>query len=421
MASPLLTWPVVRQAVAERCRPREAPEGWNPFGVPAGLVGWVELLDELGMGAGPRDHDDAALGAALSQIGHDLRLVEATGRWTITRAPRRTPSSYVPGDALALRTLYGMDLMMDADPVEVAAVGDSGIKLRRDALPVAHALVEAEAYWLPPGSEEAVLASEAPPADQLASARLRRPVVVVWLAHPAEIPPGAAPAGLLDDMVADVGQFGTEELQMPAPLLSAATMLDSLVDDPRKAQLEGLMLFADADGVLGDGLAWLVQVPSVVDRAPLRGVVLGRRSQAGWRAVAEMLAAIVAWGDWKLPPSIPVAAEPGRADLRRLRQGSTRRLEEAGALAGVRVLDARRRAPARSEEASGTHASPIPHPRRGYWRNQPVGPRDDGRRELRWIPPTWVNAGGRRPPLRVYRLPAAPKPAGAAAGSMGPG
>ncbi len=169
------------------------------------------------------------------------------------------------------------------------------------------------------------------------------------------------------------------------------------------------MLFADADGVLGDGLAWLVQVPSVVDQTPLRGVVLGRRSHAGWRAVAEMLAAIVAWGDWTQPSSIPIAAEPGRADLRRLRQGSTRRLEEAGALAGVRVLDARRRASARSETPAGTHASPIPHPRRGYWRNQPVGPRDDGRREPRWIPPTWVNAGGPRPSLRVYRLPAAPR------------
>ena len=48
-----------------------------------------------------------------------------------------------------------------------------------------------------------------------------------------------------------------------------------------------------------------------------------------------------------------------------------------------------------------------PHPRRGYWRNQRVDPADDGRREPRWIPPTWSTpaASGRRFASTGCRLP----------------
>lgn len=411
VADPLETWAAVRRAVAERCGPRAVASGWNPMGVPAGLGAWLELLDELGLGAGPWEFGNQVVADALSALVPDCQLAEATGRWTLTRAPRREPASYVPGDVVALRSLYAMHLLLDPDRAKVFARDPTrAITLCHDAVPTVRALVEAEAYWLPAGSEEAVLASEPPSPDQLAAIRLRRQRSVVWLAHPAEVPAGVTPAGLLVDLQADVNRFDTTELQVPMPVISAVTMLDGLAENPRTARLEGMVLFADDDGALADGLAWLVQVPSIIDGVAERGIVLGRRSLADWRAVAEMMSAIVAWGDWTEPGSIPMPARPGRDDLRRLRHGSTRRLEESGALAGVRVLDARRRAPSRHDEANGTHASPIPHPRRGYWRNQPVGPRDDGRREPRWIPPTWVNAAGaQRGPVRVYRLPAAPR------------
>lgn len=378
------------------------------MGVPAGLAAWVELADELGVGAGPGDFGAKEVGAVLEGVARDEQLAEATGRWTLTRAPRRQPSSYVPGDVLALRSLYAADLVLDPGIGPRTSDDLSRISVRYDGLPLARVLAEAETYWLPAGAEEAVLTSEPPPADRLGEIRLRRPYTVVWLAHPAEISTPAL-SELLVDLQADMDLFATTELQAPAPLVSTVTMLDGLAEGPRTARLEGMVLFADAEGAMTDGVAWLVRVPPVIEGLADRGIVLGRRSLAGWRSVADMVTAIVAWGDWTEPASLPMPRRLERADLRRLRQGATRRLEESGALAGVRVLDARHRATTRSGEGSGTHASPIPHPRRGYWRNQPVGPREDGRREPRWIPPTWVNADGPgRGPVRVYRLPPPP-------------
>lgn len=45
-----------------------------------------------------------------------------------------------------------------------------------------------------------------------------------------------------------------------------------------------------------------------------------------------------------------------------------------------------------TSNGTGTHASPRMHWRRGYWRNQAIGPRNEKQYKLRWIEPTLVNA-----------------------------
>lgn len=44
----------------------------------------------------------------------------------------------------------------------------------------------------------------------------------------------------------------------------------------------------------------------------------------------------------------------------------------------------------RSGSAGGAHASPSMHWRSGHWRNQPIGPREEGGRKLIWIEPILV-------------------------------
>lgn len=55
------------------------------------------------------------------------------------------------------------------------------------------------------------------------------------------------------------------------------------------------------------------------------------------------------------------------------------------------------------------HASPITHRRRGHWRRQRVGPREDWYYERRLIAPIIVNPGGPSDDrLTIYRLPPPP-------------
>ncbi len=152
--TPLTTWPAIRRAVRERCSVRDAGGEWNPMGVPAGLAAWVELADELGVGGGRADFDEKEIGAALEGVARDGQLAEATGRWTLSRAPRRQPSSYLPGDVLARRSMYATDLMLDPEIGPRPGDDLTRIKVRYDGLPLARVLAEAETYWLPAGAEE---------------------------------------------------------------------------------------------------------------------------------------------------------------------------------------------------------------------------------------------------------------------------
>ena len=136
-------------------------------------------------------------------------------------------------------------------------------------------------------------------------------------------------------------------------------------------------------------------------------MLFGRTSDADWVAVVEVIAAVVVWGDWPAPERLaPIAWDAGRTSRRQMRKGRTRIVEEAGGLSNVVVLDARRRAPAGDASGVGSHPSPITHLRHGHFRRVPVGPREQQRHKVRWIPPTVVNPPGPgRETIRIYRLP----------------
>ena len=177
---------------------------------------------------------------------------------------------------------------------------------------------------------------------------------------------------------------------------------------PHECVVEGVMLTAGVDGRLTDGIGWMICTPPA-EGSGLDGryVVLGRRSDAGWSNVIDLLASIICWGDWTAPEPLTLDLTADRSARRQIRKGKMCRLEEAGGLAGVLILDAARRSPTRPRDDAGTHASPITHVRSGHFKRVPVGPREEQRREVRWISPTIVNpdgAGTRQ--VRVYRLPA---------------
>jgi hypothetical protein len=383
----------------------------NPFGVAATAAGWERAMGELTGVVGSGPVDQARIKRLLDRIERDVLIAEATGRWRYPRveAPsvRREPTRLVPGDVLMLRALTAGSAVVHATEMDFDATGhavgaDPRVELINDVVPPAELLYDAEAYWLPPGAEVAVLESERPPPG---SVTLPHGSATVWFAQPIEVPAvPLVPSGLVDE-------FLSADRAVPL-LISSLAILRRLEDrldvDDVVAYVEGVVLPADPDGVPLDVVVWLLRIDS---REPggdsTRQLVIAHRSFADWRAPLDLLTAIVAWGDWRAPSDrLDLGAVPTRDELRRLRYGRSRRAEEAGAVVGVRVLDPRRRPSSRPRRpAAGTHASPVTHMRAGHWQRYRHGPQDDWHYETHWLPPVLVNPTGRSEMLRVYRLP----------------
>jgi hypothetical protein len=371
----------------------KAAGGGNAFGVPTSLDDWLELI---GLAVGASATGDAEAGETAGQVVRRIQMAEATGRWRISSVNGyRQPRRYVPGDVVALQALVALGVMAEAD--------EGHTSIRTEQVGVARLALASQAYWLPAGVEAALLSSEPPGKDDLATLRLPHQASAVWFAQPARVSEGPGLAPSLDSVLAEALQRGVQTHF--ETLWEGVELVNRVARDP-EAEIEGVVLLADEDGRPRDEVAWVVRVAPEPPARWQRGIVLGRRSAAGWHGVLELLSAIVGWGDWRPPPAIrDWAEEPSRSQLRQLRFGATKRAEEQGALAGVRVLDAHRRRPAAVGEGV-PHASPVTHLRRGHWRRQPVGPRDAGGRELRFIAPIVVNPGGRTDEVvRVYRLP----------------
>lgn len=386
----------------------------NPLGVPTTFEDWRSLLDSVASYAPeewivPADWSRglaASIGPealtevpAVREANREINLMEATGRWRMSNRPFRQPPSFVPGDVLALRATATVH-------VALTAFKDGLVIARRDALPLASLVQSAQSYWLPASGVEAVLDSEAPPG--LEELVLPATASIVWFAEPVAPSLSLRPPEIAE-LTKSMWIPGTGTLRVEEPWYPLGKADQALVRadaNLEMARIEGVLLLADADLRPVDAVAWMVAAYDPDSPMPERTPVLARRSLAGWRPVLDMVSAIVAWGDWHPPADrLELDPAPTRDQLRRLRFGRTRRLEESGSLAGVEVLDTRRRAPsqARGEE---THASPITHFRRGHWQRYRHGPRDDWHYQTHWIPPMVVNPSGpgeRRP--RVYRLP----------------
>lgn len=109
----------------------------------------------------------------------------------------------------------------------------------------------------------------------------------------------------------------------------------------------------------------------------------------------------------RLLPSDPRSKQSRRA----LRDPSTRAPEVSGQAGGVRVLDAPKMhalaaEPSPNGTPAGTHASPLPHWRRGHVQRYRVGPRDNWSYEERQNQRQLVNRGGRPHRAATDRLPA---------------
>ncbi len=236
--------------------------------------------------------------------------------------------------------------------------------------------------------------------------RLPDAAVSVWW-PPMPIPLGdLRPADLVawhaERRVPDTDQIASYPADRLGPLAVAVTASASegRVSDRR---LLGVVLLADDDGRPRDEVIWVYAERGVwaVRTGWVIATVVGRRSQAEWWQMLEAVTAVVAWGDWVAEAPIVVR---NRAKARRLALAGV----HPERLGPVRVLDARHHATAgavRDASESELRGPVRTHLRRGHWRQQPVGPRAEGRREARWIAPTVVNPGGQPDDRPVaYRL-----------------
>ena len=376
----------------------------NPLGVPETEADWQFVVETVA-----RRSPVPPVGADLERVhvaflkglAKEMQLMEATGRWLFSRPPNRQPSEYVPGDVLGLRAKTVVDYV-------ICTPDQKGPAIRFDAVALGALLATAQPYWLPAAGVGAVLTSEPPP--DLNELRLPYPAATVWFAQPIQ-PGGAMRPESFDSIGWLWGgptdpEFAHDSAYLAARADNALVLADAAIE---RARIDGVLLLAEDDGQPIDLVAWVLSTPQPGLPTPKRTPIPARPSCAGWRGALDLLAAIVAWGDWH-PPAEPIelSPEPTRAEMRQLRFGRTRRLEEAGALARVLVLDTRRRAPEvpASRSQTGSHASPATHLRRAHWQRYRHGSPDDWHYERHWIPPVLINpqgTGAARP--RVYRLP----------------
>ena len=130
--------------------------------------------------------------------------------------------------------------------------------------------------------------------------------------------------------------------------------------------------------------------------AVARVLVPGSRSRSLLGPFLSNIDAAVCWAGWDptddSPPAVRVAR---RSHARPQRRKSPDR---------DRIIPIDQTRPSRYVD-SGVGSAISPHKRRGHWRRQRIGPRDNWEYEIRWIRPTMV--GGQiagDTPGRIYRL-----------------
>lgn len=356
----------------------------NPFGVPD-RDRWDDVvIPTLRAHAGPVRSTLAA------QAEGDM--VALTRAWP-TRWPEGLgpPWPLRPGDLL---------LMRGAAVAGTQALTASGLA---GAGVVPQVLLDALPFWLP-GQAAWGLAHtdvpsdpDAPDAEPWMTLRLPAPAVSVWWESRIDLDGVDPRPRWCHDMLADWTVDGASN-RVPTDVPAEVAGLVSIGDHPINGTVDdvapvGVVLLANPDtGVPSDVVVWVVacrMMGGPRDGAWLFTAIPGLRSLADQWQFLEAVTAVVAWGDW-IPDAPLVVAN--RSKLRRLRMAGI----DLSALGPVHVLDARRHTSLGEErgDAVGTHASPATHIRRGHFRRQRVGPRDELRSELRWIAPTIVNPGG---------------------------
>jgi len=322
------------------------------------------------------------------------------------------PAEFVPGDVAAVRVGAGKPILISgwrADPhgnrlrvlFELSDLLEQQLKAL-DLIDVTTAVP----YFIPTAAALGVLASHPP--DLQLQQQLRLPFERVFVLFGA-------------DLELDPSRYRWPA-DYPWQQLPRHTITYQMLQ--RGGYVSGMVLLADQDGRLRDDLLWILAAnpdptlppPANLDR--IRGVVRGWRSAADLAPLVTNIAAAIAWGAWQ-PPTTPLQL-PDTPDSRQwrkaIKRGTFRRREPRGDAIGVHVLDLERTTAHASQipashdpSTTSTRNSPIPHLRRGHFRQVRVGPRSDWHYQVRWIAPTLVRGdqpGTQR--LVVRRLPPPP-------------
>lgn len=356
----------------------------NPFGVPDPDE-WADLIIPV-----LRRHGGPVRATLTAEAVGDCDAVTAAWpkRWDVGLPP---PWPLRPGDLLMMRggTVGGTDSLNTSRLPGAGTVP----QLVLDAVP----------FWLPGDAAWGLAHTDVPDdpdSDDAApwlGLRLPAPEVSAWWS-PRITLDGIDPrprwvSPMLSEWMGPDGR-STVPVDTPAELAAVVTIGDhpanGTVDDVAPV---GIVLLSDPEtGRPSDVVVWIAacrMLGGPRDGGWLFAAIPGLRSRCDqWRFV-EAVTAVVAWGDWV--PDAPLLAR-NRGKLRRLQMAGI----DLSKLGPVRVLDARRRETLGDErtDPTSTHASPVTHIRRGHFRRQRVGPRGEGRSEVRWIQPTIVNPDG---------------------------
>lgn len=395
---------------------------------------WVNLialdgrvLDDLGVHGEPASDVDAvpaaarsrwhartideALAADVPELDRQRAIVRAAGR--ITNPWGVLPLFPRPADAVSLRYWHAMGsrgwwLRGVDEPNHYLVTGRDDL-LSRSAT-VACSMANAVPFYVPPGQVADFAGSEPIAGEDIQDLRLPYPEVLLIPADPLVLPATRDPDQLETQQLAalDVGlrrltarddepSIG-DVLLAPAPDYWNAPMNLGALLAVRGANVEAVLLLADADGRLADTFAWCLAIPSgVPDALTCRMTLPARRSMTRWRDEIDNLAALAAWADWHAPDNGPISP-PGAKAAQPL--GGSR--NHGGLLDAVRVLDVT--ATSGGVRTVSTGRTLRPHRRRGYWRRQHHGAGNQLLKMVR-IAPVLVNAGHGELLPQIYRLP----------------
>ena len=226
--------------------------------------------------------------------------------------------------------------------------------------------IAAERVWIPSARALHILESEEIPDEWLASLRLPFPIVTFILEHPFVIP--------------------KKDLKRIPLVADGPAWRQGMNDLTPGAAVYGVTCTADSDG------NWLPSIVVHVAKVQRRRVVDVLSVPGSTRSVVGGMA-------MKLGAAVaehrPVVASSHATARAKLEQTQAQQVH-------FRLIESSRRG--RKEQVGDK--GPAPHSRRGHWRRQRVGPRENWHYELRWIPPTWVGATHGFPADHIYVLPA---------------
>lgn len=337
----------------------------------------------------------------------DLDITNRTARWDVSKLDRM-----VPGDVSALRLTFtdGANRVLKNltdDPIDPSTKRFSNVTAGSQAglIEQARAIYKSVPFWMDAQFAYGVMASNPPSEEDIKTLRLPFDSVTIWFNKPMLIENPVLPPEE-DDVDLEEFFLTTDDDEWKEGIVSALTFLRN-----RVSWAVGVTLFS---GKNGSGICSVALFHLFTGEEGDK--VTGAASFPCWLTHATVaplvynLAAAIGWGEWKNPDDPPEclseAATP-KQQRKAWKKSVVRKAQSRGVFAGVHVIDMKRQGSYVKQEAAGTHASPVPHLRRGHVRRTRCGPRNDWWYERRWVPPTVVNASNQREvdQVALYRLP----------------